>query len=163
MGAASDGALRGGGTVDAVILDKFLDDNCHPGLRHVRTANNMPQRKMGLYESGDAYVAVPGGLGTMEEILEILSWRQLGFHERPVIFLNTNGYWTTLVEFLNQSIDRGFVSVPVRSSFYVANTPEEVVAFLKEYKPTRIDKSAIYKGDIGSDWSAAAKHDARQK
>eukprot|EP01062_Namystynia_karyoxenos_P036817 TRINITY_DN26807_c0_g1_i1.p2 TRINITY_DN26807_c0_g1~~TRINITY_DN26807_c0_g1_i1.p2 ORF type:complete len:274 (+),score=85.91 TRINITY_DN26807_c0_g1_i1:76-897(+) len=164
MGATTTGAAQAGGIVDCVILDKFVGTNQHPGLRHVRTAVNMPQRKMGLYEEGDAYVALPGGLGTMEEFLEILSWRQLGFHERPLVFVNTNGFYTKLVEFIDEAIAKGFVSAKVREAFCVAERPQDAVEFLRNYKPYIIDKGDIYRGDMAkSDWEAAQKYDSKQK
>ncbi|KAJ9446475.1 putative cytokinin riboside 5prime-monophosphate phosphoribohydrolase LOGL1 [Diplonema papillatum] len=155
MGAATDGGLRAGGVVDCVILDKFADYR-HPGLRNVDVRVTMPSRKKGLYDAGDAYIALPGGLGTLEEVLEVLSWRQLGFHDKPVVFINTNGFYTRVEDMFSSMIAQGFVSDRIRSSYLFTTSPYEAIRFIDQYTPQHIDKAAIHKGDIRTDWEAAA-------
>jgi len=100
MGKLTEGALSVGGRVDAVILDIFRVHNCHPELPSVRTVTNMAERKRGLYLDSDAFVALPGGLGTLEELAEVLSWRQLGFHNKPIVLFDVDGYWEPIVEWM---------------------------------------------------------------
>lgn len=92
MGAVTDGCLASGGVVDCVILRMFVGANMHPGpFRNTDVFDTMPQRKDGLYQQADAFIALPGGLGTLEELSEVMSWRQLELHRKPIVLLNTNG------------------------------------------------------------------------
>eukprot|EP01059_Diplonema_ambulator_P000691 TRINITY_DN1055_c0_g1_i1.p1 TRINITY_DN1055_c0_g1~~TRINITY_DN1055_c0_g1_i1.p1 ORF type:complete len:332 (+),score=40.16 TRINITY_DN1055_c0_g1_i1:48-998(+) len=155
MGASTDGGLSEGGTVDAVILDKFID-GVHKGLRKVHVVPSMPSRKMGLYLEGDAFIALPGGLGTIEEIMEVLSWRQLGFHDKPVVFVNTNGFYTHLAKFIDDTINKGFASSKVRTCFHVSSSIEDCLEFIATYQPVHIDKSAIHQGNMQHTEAASA-------
>jgi uncharacterized protein (TIGR00730 family) len=94
MGAVTDGALASSGVVDAVILRMFVGANMHPGPhREVVISETMSERKLGLTMRGDAFFALPGGLGTLEELAEIASWRQLELHYKPLVLINTNGFY----------------------------------------------------------------------
>ena len=163
MGAAIDGAKDGGGLVDIVILDRFVDFS-HAYHRGMEVASTMPDRKRGLYETADAFISLPGGLGTLEEAMEVLSWRQLGFHEKPSVLLNTNGFYDHLEMFINNMIDGGFVSDGLRSSFIVTKDVKVACDFIESYKPYTVDKSQINRGTFGkkpipsSDWQAASAH-----
>lgn len=77
-----------------MILRMFVDHNLHPGFRNTIVSESMSERKAGLIEHGDAFIALPGGLGTLEELAEIASWRQLEILDKPLILLNTNGFYT---------------------------------------------------------------------
>jgi uncharacterized protein (TIGR00730 family) len=95
MGAATDGALENGGAVDMVILRMFCGPNMHPGpFRETAVEDSMAARKGGLFERADAFIALPGGLGTLEELSEVASWRQLELHDKPIILVNTNSFYT---------------------------------------------------------------------
>eukprot|EP01064_Diplonema_japonicum_P032670 TRINITY_DN6198_c0_g1_i1.p1 TRINITY_DN6198_c0_g1~~TRINITY_DN6198_c0_g1_i1.p1 ORF type:complete len:322 (+),score=56.82 TRINITY_DN6198_c0_g1_i1:59-1024(+) len=156
MGAATDGGVSADGTVNCVILDKFLPF-AHKALNKVTVAYNMSDRKKGLYENSDAFISLPGGLGTIEEIMEVLSWRQLGFHERPVVLINTNGFYNHLAEFLEHCIKSGFVSTKVRSCFLVTEDVEECLDFIQNYKPEFIDKTEIHQGVMRQTETDAAR------
>ena len=131
MGAVSRGARAAGGRTLGVILQQFIDKNVHCEAAHeMTTLHDMRSRKRGLDELGDAFVAVPGGLGTLEELLEVLSFKQLGFHHKPVVVLNTAGYWQPLLDMFERGIEQGFVQPWFRSIWTVAATPEQALAQL---------------------------------
>jgi hypothetical protein len=96
MGACADAALAAGGRVEGVILDSF-SRVAHRGLHALDFVGDMRARKAGLARRGDAFVALPGGFGTLEEVAEILVERQLGFHEKPLVLLNAGGFWDPLL------------------------------------------------------------------
>eukprot|EP00188_Purpureofilum_apyrenoidigerum_P002234 Plantae.Rhodophyta-Purpureofilum_apyrenoidigerum.ctg23648.p1 GENE.Plantae.Rhodophyta-Purpureofilum_apyrenoidigerum.ctg23648~~Plantae.Rhodophyta-Purpureofilum_apyrenoidigerum.ctg23648.p1 ORF type:complete len:223 (-),score=46.60 Plantae.Rhodophyta-Purpureofilum_apyrenoidigerum.ctg23648:333-1001(-) len=163
MGAATEGGLSAGGIVDAVILDMFTSTNMHPDLRNIVVEKTMTDRKKGLYDRGDAFIVLPGGLGTLEEMSEILAWRQLNIHERPITLVNTRGFYNHFQAFINYSIAEGFIAKEFQSVFTVSETPEEAVKFIKDYRRKHIEKERIWSGnmgdkreDVASDWSAAA-------
>jgi uncharacterized protein (TIGR00730 family) len=111
-----------------VILQMFVDKNVHcPHTREMESVTDMRTRKRGLDENGDAYVVLPGGLGTMEEVLEILSFKQLGFHKKPVVLLNTKGYWDPMLTMLERGFEQGFIQSHYRGIYTVASTPEEAM------------------------------------
>eukprot|EP01063_Lacrimia_lanifica_P039977 TRINITY_DN8926_c0_g1_i1.p2 TRINITY_DN8926_c0_g1~~TRINITY_DN8926_c0_g1_i1.p2 ORF type:complete len:261 (+),score=105.68 TRINITY_DN8926_c0_g1_i1:37-819(+) len=154
MGAASDGGVSEGGAIDIVILDKFVHF-AHKGGRRYEVKKNMPERKRGLYEAGDAFISLPGGLGTLEECLEVLSWRQLGFHDKPVVFINTNGFYNHLQDMLTDLINDGFASHELKGCYFFADTAAEACDFIANFVPTAIDKATIHSGEMRCDWKAA--------
>lgn len=103
----------------------------------MQTVADMRSRKRGLDESGDAYVALPGGLGTMEELLEILSFKQLGLHDKPVVVFDALGYWQPLLAMLDKGFADGFIQPRFRGIFGVARTAAEVVELLAATPPWR--------------------------
>ncbi|MCR9245370.1 MAG: TIGR00730 family Rossman fold protein [bacterium] len=138
MGAVSQGARDAGGRTVGVILQEFIDKNVHCDAAHEMTSvDDMRLRKSGLAERGDAYVALPGGLGTFEEVLEILSFKQLGFHDRPVVFLDTAGYWQPLLAALERGFLGGFIQPHCRGIYTVAATPADAVEQIESTPPFR--------------------------
>lgn len=136
MGAVSRGARAAGGSLRGVILQEFVDKNVHcTQTREMESVTDMRTRKRGLDEAGDAYVALPGGLGTLEEVLEILSFKQLGFHRKPVVFLNTRSYWDPLLAMLQRGFDLGFVQSRFRGMWSVAETPEDALLQIERAVP----------------------------
>ena len=133
MGALTDGALDAGGEVTGVI-PKFMVDNgwCYDRLDDVSITADMHQRKQMMSEMADAVIALPGGVGTLEELLETLTWRQLGLVKVPVIILNTMGYYDPLLEMLGHAIDEGFMKESHACLWRVAATPAEAVAMLAD-------------------------------
>ena len=128
MGAVSRGARAAGGRTVGVILQQFVDKNVHCEQAHsMQTVHDMRSRKRGLDESGDAYVALPGGLGTLEELLEILSFKQLGLHDKPVVVLDALGYWQPLLTMLERGFAEGFIQPHFRGIYTVAGTPAQAV------------------------------------
>ena len=133
MGAVTDGTLDAGGQVTGVI-PKFMVDNgwCYDRLEDVVITADMHQRKQMMSEMADAVIALPGGVGTFEELLETLTWRQLGLVKVPVIILNTLGYYDALLEMLRHAIDEGFMKASHARLWQVAATPDEAVALLNK-------------------------------
>lgn len=129
MGAVSRGARAAGGRTIGVILQQFIDKNVHCDAAHeMASVTDMRLRKRGLDESGDAFVALPGGLGTMEELLEVLSFRQLGLHDKPIVILDALGYWRPLLDMLEHGFAGGFIQPHFRGIYSVAQDPAEAIA-----------------------------------
>ncbi len=140
MGAVTDGALDAGGQVTGVI-PKFMVDNgwCYDRLEDVIVTADMHQRKHMMSEMADAVIAMPGGVGTFEELLETLTWRQLGIVKTPVIILNTLGYYDPLLAMLRHAIDEGFMRPDHSRLWTVAATPAEAIAGLENNDPITFD------------------------
>lgn len=128
MAAAADGALSAGGEVLGVI-PQFMVDAGWNNPRSTRTivTNDMHERKATICREADAMVALPGGIGTFEELLECLTWKQLGLHTCPVVILNTDGYYDRLLSCIDYMIDEQMMRPIHRSMFTVVSTPEEVL------------------------------------
>ncbi|WP_046112212.1 TIGR00730 family Rossman fold protein [Aquincola tertiaricarbonis] len=113
MGAVADAALAAGAEVLGVIPQALMAREVgHRGLTELQVVDTMHQRKLAMAEASDVFVALPGGIGTLEEIYEMWSWQQLGYHDKPVALLNVDGYYDALLEFTRISHQRGFVSQP---------------------------------------------------
>lgn len=116
MGEVADAALAAGAPVLGVIPRALLErEIAHHGLTELRVVETMHQRKQLMAEQSDAFIALPGGIGTLEELFEIWTWRQLGYHDQPIGLLNIGGYYDALLKFLDRSVEEGFVSAEVRS------------------------------------------------
>ena len=140
MGAVTDGTLDADGEVTGVI-PKFMVDNgwCYDRLEDVIITADMHQRKHMMSEMADAVIAMPGGVGTLEELLETLTWRQLGLVKVPVIILNTLGYYDSLLAMLNNAIAEGFMKSSHASLWQVASTPTEAIAMLENNQPVEFE------------------------
>ena len=133
MGAVSRGARAAGGRTIGVILQDFVDKNVHcPDAHEMTSVQDMRLRKRGLDEASDAFVALPGGFGTMEELLEVLSWKQIGLHRRPIVLLDANGYWRPLLAMFEHAFAGGFVQPHYRGLYSVAVDPAEAIAQIVE-------------------------------
>lgn len=136
MGAVSRGARAAGGRLRGVILQQFIDKNVHcDATSAMESVTDMRLRKKGLDEAGDAYIALPGGLGTLEEVLEILSFKQLGFHRKPVVLLNALGYWDPLLAMLERGFAQGFIQSHYRGIHCVAANPQEAIERIANAPP----------------------------
>lgn len=110
MGRVADAALAAGGEVVGVLPKALADlEIAHTGLTELRVVESMHTRKTAMADASDAFVALPGGLGTLEETLEVWTWTQLGIHAKPVGFMNVQGYFDRLLEFLDHTVSAGFV------------------------------------------------------
>ncbi|MEO5696952.1 MAG: TIGR00730 family Rossman fold protein [Burkholderiaceae bacterium] len=111
MGVLADAALAANASVVGVIPQTLMDREVgHNGLSELHVVQTMHQRKMLMAERSDAFLALPGGIGTFEELFEVWSWRQLGYHDKPLGILNVAGYYDTLLAFLEQSRAQGFMT-----------------------------------------------------
>jgi len=128
MGKISDTALANGGQVTGIIPRFMCNENWHHrGLTELIVTETMHERKEKMAKLADAVVALPGGTGTLEELLEMITWKQLGIFDKPIIILNTNNYFNPLLEMLNNAIKENFMSEIHRSIWQTVNTPEEVL------------------------------------
>ena len=111
MGVVADAALAAGGQVVGVIPQALMDlEVGHNSLTELHVVQTMHERKQLMAERADAFIALPGGIGTLEELYEVWSWQQLGYHDKPVAVLNVAGYYDALLQFMRVSHERGFVS-----------------------------------------------------
>jgi uncharacterized protein (TIGR00730 family) len=115
MGALADAALAAGARVYGVIPEKLFDlELGHRGVTELYVVDTMHQRKQKMAELADGFVALPGGWGTLEEIFEVTTWTQLGYHEKPVGLLSAHGYYDSLIAFITHAADEGFIRAPHR-------------------------------------------------
>ena len=131
MSAITDAVISAGGAVTGVI-PKFMVDKglCHASLTTVIQTETMHERKKIMADLSDVAIALPGGYGTMEELLEIITWRQLGIYHNPIILLNTNNFYNPLLSMFAHAVGEKFVREAHAQLWHVAQTPEEVMTFL---------------------------------
>ena len=111
MGSVADATLAAGGRVIGVIPKALVDkEQSHHGCTELHIVETMHERKRMMAERADAFIALPGGIGTFEEFFEVWTWRQLGYHDKPIGLLNMNGYYDSLLAFLQSSVAAGFMS-----------------------------------------------------
>ena len=133
MGLIADSVLELGGRVDGVIPQALVEiEVAHPGLTHLHTVSNMHERKAKMTDLADAFLALPGGIGTLDELFEAWSWNALGYHKKPFCLLNVDDYWEGLIEFMDHATESGFLSPQRRAQLLVARTPEEALDLLDE-------------------------------
>jgi uncharacterized protein (TIGR00730 family) len=128
MGSVADAALAGGGKVIGVIPRSMVaQERGHDGVTELIVVESMHERKRRMAELADGFVALPGGIGTLEEIIEIFTWLKLGYHAKPVGLLNTAGYYTPLLRLLEHMRDEAFLSVSHREQLIVADEVEQMM------------------------------------
>ncbi len=131
MAATADAALEAGGTVTGVIPRFMVEQGWHhTGLTKLVETETMHERKRFMADLSDAVIALPGGCGTMEELLEIITWKQLGLYLHPIVILNINGFYDPLLEMFRRAIDGNFMREEHGDIWKVASTPEEAVEWL---------------------------------
>lgn len=131
MGVVADAALARGAEVIGVIPRGLFDAEVpHRGLTELHEVATMHERKALMAQYADAFVALPGGIGTLEELFEVWTWQQLGLHDKPVALYDDGGYWTALRTALDGMVEAGFVRSRARDDLLVARTPEELLAVL---------------------------------
>ena len=128
MAAASDAALQAGGTVTGIIPRFMVEQGWHHlGLTQLVQTETMHERKQQMAQMSDGVIALPGGCGTLEELLEIITWKQLGLYLKPIVILNINGYFDPLIEMLHRAIDEHFMRKEHADIWRVATTPQEAI------------------------------------
>lgn len=131
MGAVADGALRAGGRVTGIIprflMTKEATQAALQRLDDLVVTDNMHQRKHAMFEKSDAFVALPGGIGTVEEIIEIMTWAQLGHHRKPMVFGNVGGFWNPMIALLDHMRDEGFIHTGHLVQPLVVDSAEAIV------------------------------------
>jgi uncharacterized protein (TIGR00730 family) len=132
MGAVADGALAAAGEVVGVIPDVIREREIdHRGLTALHVVRTMHERKAMLAERADAFVALPGGYGTMDEFIEIVTWAQLRIHAKPCVLVNVNGFWNGLLAFLDHCVEQGMIFPENRGLVQVASDPEQALQIVE--------------------------------
>ena len=136
MGAVADAALVGGshviGVLPAVLFDREIG---HTGITTLERVTTMHERKARMTELADAFLILPGGYGTLEEMAEAVTWAQLGLHAKPVVFINTAGYWNPLLTFLDSAVAAGFLLQQNRALLQLVPSASAAVAIVAALKP----------------------------
>jgi uncharacterized protein (TIGR00730 family) len=133
MGLIADGVLAGGGRVYGVIPAALVDlEVAHTGITELFHVANMHERKAKMTDLADAFLAMPGGIGTLDELFEAWSWNALGYHAKPFCLLNVGGFWDGLIQFMDHATESGFLSASRRAQLLVAETPEQALELLDE-------------------------------
>jgi len=131
MGTLADAALAAGGRVTGIIPRHLHDrEVAHPGVGHMMVVGSMHERKQRMFELSDAFAVLPGGLGTLDETIEMLTWRQLGLHDKPVIIADIAAYWAPLLGLIEHVIAKGFAYAPLRDYYRVVARVEDVLPTL---------------------------------
>lgn len=133
MGAIADACLSEELYVTGVI-PKFLEDKelAHPQANEMISVESMHERKLKMFQLSDAILALPGGIGTMEELFEMFTWKQLRLHDLPIAVLNTEGYYNPLVNMLNQMVEQGFLDDSFVNGLVIEESPEELMNKLSQ-------------------------------
>ena len=141
MGVLADAALAAGGKVIGVIPRALLEKEvAHAGLTELRVVGSMHERKAMMAELSVGFIALPGGLGTMEEFFEVLTWSQLGLHAKPCGLLNVSGYFDPLLAFLDSTVSERFVKSEHRALVITSTSPTELLERLAAYRPPHVEK-----------------------
>jgi uncharacterized protein (TIGR00730 family) len=132
MGIVADAALQAGAKVIGIIPEHIRAQEVqHTGLSELHVVPDMHTRKRMMVDSAEAFVILPGGLGTLDEAFEILTWKKLKLHNKPIILFNQNGYWDPFLALIDRTVKEGFASPADRALFKVATTVPEIVAILE--------------------------------
>jgi uncharacterized protein (TIGR00730 family) len=133
MGIIADAVLDLGGRVYGVIPQALVDvEVAHPGITELHTVTTMHERKAKMTDLADAFLALPGGVGTLDELFEAWGWNALGYHKKPLCLLNVDGFWDELIAFIDHATTSGFLSGRRREQLLVATSPEEALDLLDE-------------------------------
>jgi uncharacterized protein (TIGR00730 family) len=141
MGALADAVLAARGHVTGVIPEALVPKEvAHDGLSDLRVVRSMHTRKAVMADLADGFIALPGGWGTLEEFFEVLTWAQLGLHQKPCGLLNVRGFFDRLLSFIDHSIDERFVRHENRSMVIVSSSPAALLELFDQYVPPVVEK-----------------------
>ena len=141
MGAVAEGALQAGGRVVGVIPRSLFDKElAFQALSELHVVASMHERKAMMAEIADGFIAMPGGFGTLDELFEIITWAQLGFHRKPIGLLNVAGYFNPLLAFIDQIAQEGFIKAEHQSAIVVAAEPDNLLNTLLTTEPPQLEK-----------------------
>ncbi len=141
MGEIANTVLDGGGEVIGVMPQSLVDKEVyHNGLTELKVVNTMHERKAIMAEISDGFIALPGGLGTIEELFEVLTWSQLGFHKKPCSLLNIKQYYNNLSHFLDHAVEEQFIKPIHREMLLVEDDPSKLLDAMEKYNPPAVDK-----------------------
>lgn len=141
MGVLADAALEAGGEVIGVIPERLFGKEIpHTGLTELRVVKSMHERKQVMADLSDGFLAMPGGVGTLEELTEIYTWSQLGLHRKPCGLLNVDGYFDCLIQFFDHAVHEEFMKPTQRETLLVGDDPREVLDKFSSYRAPRLGK-----------------------
>lgn len=146
MGAVADAVLAHGGNVIGVIPDILNKAVAHAGLTELHVTGSMHERKAMMFDLSDAFIAMPGGMGTLEEIFEVMTWAQLGSHRKPCGLLNIRNYYAKLIDFLDHSADEGFIHREHLGIISSSPDPEQLLDHFRAYRSPaeqKLDKLSL--------------------
>jgi uncharacterized protein (TIGR00730 family) len=147
MGALADGALEAGGEVHGIIPEFMVElEWAHSQVQVLEVVDDMHHRKLTMISKVDAVVALPGGSGTFEELLEAITWKRLGLFREPIVIVNTRGYYNALLRALEQAVDLNFMNRGDTSLWTVVDEPDEVLAAIRSAPPWDRDARAAARG-----------------
>lgn len=141
MGTIAKSVLHNNGKVIGIIPN-FLKKKevVHLGLTELITTENMHERKLKMHEESDGFIALPGGMGTLEELFEIITWLQLGLHQKPIGLLNINGFYNDLIKMLETMVRKGFLSMENYNLLLVDSNPQILLEKMENFKPPQLPK-----------------------
>ncbi len=143
MGAVADAALEAGGEVVGVIPEVIREREIdHKGLTELHVVGTMHERKALMASRADAFVALPGGYGTLDEFIEIVTWAQLKIHAKPCVLVNVGGFYDGFLRFLDHTVEQGFILAENRRLIQVAHDPEEALSLVEQTWRTRAEVPA---------------------
>ena len=140
MGEVADSVLGCGGTAIGIIPKSFADKVSHRGLTELHVVDSMHERKQMIFDLSDGFIIMPGGMGTLEEMFEILTWSQLGLHKKPSGILNICGYYDTLLTFLDYAVDQQFIKQEHRDMILIEQAPENLLDIMFKYQAPNVEK-----------------------
>ena len=141
MGLLANTSLEAGGEIIGVIPDLLVEKEvAHNGLTEQHVVNSMHERKQLMADLSDGFIALPGGIGTLEEFFEVLTWNQLGYHAKPCGLLDVNGYYTCLAEHMDRMVNQGFLVPEHRRMVLTDFTPGGLLDQFETYDPPQVDK-----------------------
>ena len=140
MGRVADAVMHAGGTAIGVIPRSLLNKVSHQGLTELHVVESMHERKNLMFNLADAFIALPGGFGTIEEVMEIITWAQLRLHNKACGLINVDGFFNDLLSFLDSAVVKGFIQREHREMLLVADEPQRLLDLLKGYTAPQIEK-----------------------
>ena len=141
MGIVADAALAAGGEVVGVIPAQLVDwEVAHRGLSRLEVVANMHERKARMFDLSDAFVALPGGFGTLDEMFEMLTWRQLGLGDKPCAFLDVDGFYAPLVAMMDRMVAERFLHADQRNDLWHGEDIDAMIGWMRAYSPAHADK-----------------------
>ncbi|MFT4257591.1 MAG: TIGR00730 family Rossman fold protein [Pseudoxanthomonas sp.] len=141
MGQVADAVLAGGGEVVGVIPEQLVNwEVAHTGVTRLEVVANMHERKMRMFDLSDAFVALPGGFGTLDEMFEMLTWRQLGIGDKPCAFLDVDGFYTPLIAMIDRMVEQRFLHPEQRADLWHGEDADAMLAWMRGYTPMKADK-----------------------
>jgi len=139
MGRVADGVLVGGGRVTGIIPRHLHErEVAHQGVSELLIVETMHERKQLMAERADGFVVLPGGYGTLDEMFEIITWRQLGLHDKPLVLVDLDGYWAPLVGLLDRIIESGFAQEECRDLYHIVRDIPDILPALQASRPPRV-------------------------